>query len=386
MTQQAVALRNVTKTFGAHTAVDGLDLAVPAGSIYGFIGPNGSGKTTTLRMIMRILHPDRGEIEVLGQQNRNAATDEVGYLPEERGLYKQMKVRTYYFEHDYADGRDLSTYSIALHEAVASWEANARRSRLAYVDDGATLVIRDGRVGAALPELRLTGVERALYLFCDQYRSWREVVKEADTLGWSESDVVAFVRRMRELRLVATADGRYVTLAFPAVGARYDAHEEAARRAIRLDDEELRAIRDKVQAWGPALTPRERALLGQLLGSEPFGAGHEGRAGGLGRAGATLTLASAVAAKAYRDGTHRLVSPRETVERVRPFMASMGITRIANVTGLDCIGIPVVMVVPTQLALARRLPGEGAGPLGREGVRPHGVDRGLPRRVHHAAR
>jgi YcaO-like protein with predicted kinase domain len=58
-----------------------------------------------------------------------------------------------------------------------------------------------------------------------------------------------------------------------------------------------------------------------------------------------MTLASAVAAKADRAGTHRLVSPHETVERVRPFMASMGITRIADVTGLDCIGIPVVMVV-----------------------------------------
>jgi ABC-2 type transport system ATP-binding protein len=93
MTEHAVILRNVTKTFGAHTAVDGLNLSVPAGSSYGFIGPNGSGKTTTLRMIMRILHPDRGEIEVLGQQSRTAATDQVGYLPEERGLYKQMKVR-----------------------------------------------------------------------------------------------------------------------------------------------------------------------------------------------------------------------------------------------------------------------------------------------------
>jgi ABC-2 type transport system ATP-binding protein len=93
MTEHAVILRNVTKTFGAHTAVDGLNLSVPAGSIYGFIGPNGSGKTTTLRMIMRILHPDRGEIEVLGWQSRTAATDQVGYLPEERGLYKQMKVR-----------------------------------------------------------------------------------------------------------------------------------------------------------------------------------------------------------------------------------------------------------------------------------------------------
>jgi ABC-2 type transport system ATP-binding protein len=89
----AVRLRNVTKTFGSHTAVDDLSLEVPAGSIYGFIGPNGSGKTTTLRIIMHILHPDRGEVEVLGRQTLRAANDRVGYLPEERGLYKQMKVR-----------------------------------------------------------------------------------------------------------------------------------------------------------------------------------------------------------------------------------------------------------------------------------------------------
>jgi ABC-type glutathione transport system ATPase component len=93
MSEHAIAMRAVTKTFGAHTAVEELDLAVPQGSVYGFIGPNGSGKTTTLRMIMRILHPDRGEIEVLGERNLNAASDRVGYLPEERGLYKQMKVR-----------------------------------------------------------------------------------------------------------------------------------------------------------------------------------------------------------------------------------------------------------------------------------------------------
>jgi ABC-2 type transport system ATP-binding protein len=89
----AVVLDRVTKTFGAHTAVDGLSLAVPANSIYGFIGPNGSGKTTTLRMIMRILLPDGGTIRVLGDDSWHAANDKVGYLPEERGLYKQMKVR-----------------------------------------------------------------------------------------------------------------------------------------------------------------------------------------------------------------------------------------------------------------------------------------------------
>ena len=89
----AVEIDNVTKTFGQHTAVADLSLRVPAGSIYGFIGPNGSGKTTTLRMIMRILHPDRGTIRVLGEERFGAANDRVGYLPEERGLYKTMKVR-----------------------------------------------------------------------------------------------------------------------------------------------------------------------------------------------------------------------------------------------------------------------------------------------------
>lgn len=89
----AVRIDHVTKTFGPFTAVNDLSLEVPEGSVYGFIGPNGSGKTTTLRMIMRILHPDRGEISVLGDHSLAAATNRVGYLPEERGLYKQMKVR-----------------------------------------------------------------------------------------------------------------------------------------------------------------------------------------------------------------------------------------------------------------------------------------------------
>ena len=90
-----IEIENVTKTFGKFTAVDDLSLIVPAGSIYGFIGPNGSGKTTTLRMIMRIYHPDTGVglIRVLGEESHGAAHDRIGYLPEERGLYKKMKVR-----------------------------------------------------------------------------------------------------------------------------------------------------------------------------------------------------------------------------------------------------------------------------------------------------
>lgn len=89
----AVAIDCISKSFGSHLAVDGLSLLVPQHTVYGFIGPNGSGKTTTLRMIMRILHPDRGEIRVLGESISTAANDRVGYLPEERGLYKTMKVR-----------------------------------------------------------------------------------------------------------------------------------------------------------------------------------------------------------------------------------------------------------------------------------------------------
>jgi len=89
----AIEIRNVSKRFGEHAAVDDLTLDVPEGSIYGFIGPNGSGKTTTLRMIMNILLPDRGSIRVLGRSDTWAAHDDVGYLPEERGLYRKMKVR-----------------------------------------------------------------------------------------------------------------------------------------------------------------------------------------------------------------------------------------------------------------------------------------------------
>jgi ABC-2 type transport system ATP-binding protein len=89
----AVELENVTKKFGNFTAVDDLSLHVPTNTIYGFIGPNGSGKTTTLRMIMRIFFPTSGHIRVLGEESWKAASDRVAYLPEERGLYKSMKVR-----------------------------------------------------------------------------------------------------------------------------------------------------------------------------------------------------------------------------------------------------------------------------------------------------
>ena len=88
----AVRLSGVTKSFGKHTAVSGLDLEVPKGVIYGLLGPNGSGKTTTIRMIMGILHPDEGEVSLFGADPDDTRRTKVGYLPEERGLYKKMKI------------------------------------------------------------------------------------------------------------------------------------------------------------------------------------------------------------------------------------------------------------------------------------------------------
>jgi ABC-2 type transport system ATP-binding protein len=87
-----VEIEGVTKRFRDHTAVDGFDLSVPAGSIFGFIGPNGSGKTTTLRMILGIIEADEGKIEVFGARQQGVANNRIGYLPEERGLYRKMTV------------------------------------------------------------------------------------------------------------------------------------------------------------------------------------------------------------------------------------------------------------------------------------------------------
>ena len=105
-----VEIDKITKTFGNVTAVDQLSLNVPSGSIYGFIGPNGSGKTTTLRMIMNIFYPDQGTIHVFGENVLGASSDRIAYLPEERGLYKTMKVREVLrFYGDLKNGKNVAS-------------------------------------------------------------------------------------------------------------------------------------------------------------------------------------------------------------------------------------------------------------------------------------
>ena len=93
MAAPAIALSGITKRYGDLVAVRDLDLVVPPGATYGFLEPNGAGKTTTIRILLRILATDEGEVRLLGEPPRREVLDRVGYLPEERGLYRRMRVR-----------------------------------------------------------------------------------------------------------------------------------------------------------------------------------------------------------------------------------------------------------------------------------------------------
>jgi ABC-2 type transport system ATP-binding protein len=88
----AVEVSHITKSFADKLAVDDLSFSVAQGEMFGLIGPNGAGKTTTIRMMMDILKPDSGEVTILGETLNEATKNRLGYLPEERGLYKKLKV------------------------------------------------------------------------------------------------------------------------------------------------------------------------------------------------------------------------------------------------------------------------------------------------------
>jgi len=91
-TPSAIACEGISKSYGDVRAVQELALEVPAGAVYGFLGPNGSGKTTTIRMMVNILVPDAGRVLIQGKPAGDHTKDLIGYLPEERGLYLKMKV------------------------------------------------------------------------------------------------------------------------------------------------------------------------------------------------------------------------------------------------------------------------------------------------------
>ncbi len=91
----ALELQGINKAFGATRAIDDLSVVVPQGATYGLIGPSGAGKTTAIRMIMSILFPDSGSLRVLGRASALEAKNRIGYLPEERGVYRKMRVRAF---------------------------------------------------------------------------------------------------------------------------------------------------------------------------------------------------------------------------------------------------------------------------------------------------
>ncbi|MCA9728426.1 MAG: ATP-binding cassette domain-containing protein [Candidatus Eisenbacteria bacterium] len=113
---EALRIEGVSKRYAEVQAVHPLDLSVPSASIYGLLGPNGAGKTTTIRMVMDIIKPDTGTITLLGSQDPDQRRDRIGYLPEERGIYRKMKVR------------DLLVYFARLRR-VATAEARAHADR-----------------------------------------------------------------------------------------------------------------------------------------------------------------------------------------------------------------------------------------------------------------
>ena len=87
-----IQIKNVTKTFGEKVALDNVSLEIPEGKIFGLLGPNGAGKTTLIRIINRITIPNAGEVLFQGRPITQSDVEKIGYMPEERGLYRKMKV------------------------------------------------------------------------------------------------------------------------------------------------------------------------------------------------------------------------------------------------------------------------------------------------------
>jgi ABC-2 type transport system ATP-binding protein len=135
----AVEAHGLVKRFGGSLAVDGVDLAVPSGSIYGVLGPNGAGKTTTLRMLLGIIDPDAGERLVLGSPDPLGIASQVGYLPEERGLYQSMTAREAIAflgalrGLPLAEGRRRATALLAAHDLPADRKVKALSKGMAQI-------------------------------------------------------------------------------------------------------------------------------------------------------------------------------------------------------------------------------------------------------------
>jgi ABC-2 type transport system ATP-binding protein len=120
-----IQVENISKSFGATKAVDQVSFTIPAGKIYGILGPNGAGKTTTIRMINYIMVPDSGRISVLGETASPATQRLIGYMPEERGLYKKMRVGEHLLYLAQLKGMEVGAARKALRYWLERFEADS---------------------------------------------------------------------------------------------------------------------------------------------------------------------------------------------------------------------------------------------------------------------
>ncbi len=158
----AVCLEKVTKRFDSLDAVSSLSMRIREGAVFGLLGPNGAGKTTTLRMIVRILLPDEGSVHVLGQPLSERTQELIGYLPEERGLYRQMRV--------------LETL-VFLGALKGLSEAEAERRARAWVD---RLGLAD-RINTAVDELSRGMQQKAQFIAAILHRPLLVILDEPFT-------------------------------------------------------------------------------------------------------------------------------------------------------------------------------------------------------------
>ena len=150
-------LDHVSKSFGDFKAVSDLSLQVRPGRVFGLIGPNGAGKTTTIRMIVNITAPDTGTIKLFGKSMTTALQDRIGYLPEERGLYRKMKV-----------GEQLRFFAEL--KGLPSREADKRLGMGERVENVLALIVQSGSadldkshvIGASIKDqlLQPAGIQR----------------------------------------------------------------------------------------------------------------------------------------------------------------------------------------------------------------------------------
>ncbi|MEX0618089.1 MAG: ATP-binding cassette domain-containing protein [Pseudohongiellaceae bacterium] len=121
MPPSVLTLTNVNKQFGDFRAVKDLSLSIPRGSVYGFLGPNGAGKTTSIRMSLGILAPDSGELSILDHPSALQVRSRIGYLPEEKGLYKKMRVWAIIAYFGMLKGLDKKTAKARSHELLEKY-------------------------------------------------------------------------------------------------------------------------------------------------------------------------------------------------------------------------------------------------------------------------